>query len=138
MSAKASAWAWEMIKALCAPGLPGLGPAARLVLLKLADRADETGTCWPGHERTAGDTGLSHLSARRATQELEQRGLVKVTRQRDRAGRNVANRYQLALGVSFSAADLTRLPPHPAAILDEAGPTEERGRGTEVTGGGTQ
>ena len=118
MSARATGWAWAMVKALCAPGLPGLGPAARLVLLKLADRADEAGVCWPGHERTASDTGLSPLSARRATQELEQRGRVKVTRQRDRAGRNVANRYQLAVDANFGRADFAQIPPHPA--LDEA------------------
>lgn len=132
MSARATAWAWASIRAVCsgAGGVP-IAPAARLVLLKLADRADEGGACWPGHERTAQDTGLSQFGARKAARELEQRGLIRVIRQRDRAGRSVSNRYQLAVDVidgdGTNGVGATELPP---------GATELRGNG--IAGGGNE
>jgi len=51
MSVKASAWAWE--QQLDAP------PAAKLVLLAIADRADEEGYCWPKVPTIMAKTGLS-------------------------------------------------------------------------------
>lgn len=142
MSAKATAWAWETIRAVCTGEVP-IGPAARLVLLRLADRADDHGICWPGHERTAGDTGLSEFGARKAALELEARGLVRVTRQKDRAGRNVANRYQLALRAVFSIAPAADLPPHPAVETEEVGatalpPGAISARGNKLAGGSNE
>lgn len=92
MSAAATAWAWRQIAAGRARS-----PAARLVLLKLADRADDMGRCWPGHERTASDCDLSLRGARDAHAALEKGGLVLVERRRDTAGRDLPNVYRLPL-----------------------------------------
>lgn len=92
MSAAATAWAWKMIAAGCVRN-----PAAKLTLLKLSDRADDAGKCWPGHERTALDCGLSERGARKAFEELERDGLIVVERRRDMAGRDLSNVYRLPL-----------------------------------------
>lgn len=92
MSARATAWAWQQIAA----GRAGT-VACRLVLLKLADRADDLGKCWPGHERTAADLQISERAARDAALYLEKCGLLLVERRQDRAGRDISNMYRLPL-----------------------------------------
>ena len=53
-------------------------PAAKLVLLALADRADkETGQCWPSLARIAEDTELSVTTVKRRLNKLEERKLIK-------------------------------------------------------------
>ena len=53
-------------------------PAAKLVLLALADRADkETGQCWPSLARIAEDTELSVTTVKRRLNKLEERGLIR-------------------------------------------------------------
>ncbi len=90
MSARATAWAWQQIAA----GRAGT-TASRLVLLKLADRADDDGRCWPGHDRTAADLQISERAARDAALFLESAGLLQVERRQDRSGRNLSNVYSL-------------------------------------------
>ncbi|MRD73981.1 hypothetical protein GH865_12090 [Rhodocyclus tenuis] len=89
MSAAATKWAWEQIATERAHGL------AALVLLKLADRVDDSGVCWPGHERTAKDCNASPKGTRLALAELEKCGLITVERRMDSAGRSLSHRYRL-------------------------------------------
>ena len=105
MSARATAWAWQQIAA----GRAGT-VCSRLVLLKLADRADDAGQCWPGHERTAADLQISERAARDATLNLERAGLLLVERRQDRSGRSISNVYHLPL-----------LPLQPQPAADEGG-----------------
>lgn len=57
MSRQASDAAWQV---------RGLKPQSKLVLLALANRADDaTRICWPGLETLAGDTGLDYDSIRK-------------------------------------------------------------------------
>lgn len=90
MSARAMAWAWSQISQGRVPG----GPGTALVLLKLADRADPEGRCWPGHERTAADLGLSPSTVRASTSKLDAAGLLEVHR-RQVEGRDASNLYHL-------------------------------------------
>lgn len=92
MSAIATAWAWRQIQNGRVRNI-----AARLVLLKLADRSDDKGLCWPGHEKTAGDCDLSEKGARKAMSELEEGSLVFVERRKDKSGRDLSNRYYLPI-----------------------------------------
>ena len=49
---------------------------AKLVLLKLADHADENGECFPSIERIATDTEMNERSVRRHLEALEAAGLI--------------------------------------------------------------
>ncbi len=92
MSSRASAWAWEQIATGRLPG----GPSVALVLLKLSDRADPEGRCWPGHETTAKDCAVSKTSAKAAIAALAEHGLLQVERHQV-AGRDTSNTYLLLL-----------------------------------------
>ena len=45
-----SSWAWQQEVD---------DPSAKLVLVKLADSANDDGVCWPSHRKLARDCGLS-------------------------------------------------------------------------------
>lgn len=86
MSIRASAWAWTTQAA----------PTAKLVLLALADFADESGYCWPRVSVLVGMTGLSERAVRTAITALTAAGLL-IT---DRAvGRGNSSRYILSINL---------------------------------------
>ena len=70
MSVKYSAWAWNQ---------PYKHPT-KVVLLRLADRANDKGECWPGMQSVADDCGISRRSVIRAIAQLEADGLLIVQR----------------------------------------------------------
>jgi hypothetical protein len=57
---------------------PGLGGPASAVLRDLADRANESGVCWPSLATIAADTGYCERTVRYALRRLEQHGLLTV------------------------------------------------------------
>lgn len=89
MSARAAAWAWQILPSLSVPG-------EKLVLLRLADRADPAGKCWPGHEKTAADLGISETTVKNAIRGLESAGLIQIERQKI-GGRDATNIYHLQI-----------------------------------------
>ena len=92
MSARATAWAWSQI----ASGRGG-SPVSKLVLLRLADRADPEGLCWPGHDRTASDLNVSLKAVKETIRSLEKEGLVTIRRRQDDQGRDLPNLYFLPI-----------------------------------------
>lgn len=74
MSAASIRWAMEQGRrhALPAP--------ERLLLVMLADRADSDGSCCPGQDALAEDTGLVERHIRRLTGKLVKRGLIRLER----------------------------------------------------------
>ncbi len=84
---------------------PPVGGAALLVLLRLADRADAAGRCYPGANSLAADTRMTVRSVRNALTALQQLGVLKVE---CRGGGATSNRYCLALSV-----EATREPDSP-------------------------
>ena len=80
MSIDATRWAWRQ----------EVAPTRKLVLLSLADRADEQHACYPYVSRLERDTGLNRETVMSAVRELEQLGLLMVERQKGRG-----NRYRL-------------------------------------------
>jgi len=58
----------------------GLSPAQTLVLVRLADRADSAGVCFPGVISLCKDTKLGERTVREALGILRQRGLLKIVR----------------------------------------------------------
>ena len=60
----------------CAAELRGIPPMAKLVLLRLADRADESGICYPSQRRLAAECGITERTVRNAITDLICRCLV--------------------------------------------------------------
>lgn len=76
-----------------ARGQHGLPPAAKLVLILLADMANESGVCWPGVALLARDAECDARQTQRHLRLLEGRGLLQITR---RPGQT--NLYILQMG----------------------------------------
>lgn len=72
MSVDATRWAWQQ---------SNVTPAEKLVLLALADRADEQHRCYPSTVRLVKDTRLYRETIFEATESLERLGLIKINRQ---------------------------------------------------------
>ena len=85
MSIKCLAWAWGK----------QLPPLPKLVLLAIADHADDSGYAWPGVSGVAQKCGVSKRTVQRYVNVLVQLKIVDVeTRQRS-DGSNTSNAYQL-------------------------------------------
>jgi biotin operon repressor len=75
-------------------------PSCKLVLLKLADNANDDGECFPSRPYLARHTGLSESSVRGCIKKLAESGLLAIIpRQRD--GVNLPNVYRLHLPAEF-------------------------------------
>lgn len=85
MTIRAMNWAWGI----------ELPPAMKLVLLKLADRANDDGECWPGMDVVAQACGVSKASMIRYIQKMEEMGLVMVSKRKGDDGRQQTNVYTL-------------------------------------------
>ena len=92
MSHKATHWAWSV---------KDISASEKLILLALADRHNaDTGDCFPSLDRIAEDTCSSRNTVRRATQALEDKGLIKRQLVTDVSGRTLGYRYHLSMGGS--------------------------------------
>jgi hypothetical protein len=85
MSNRALNWAWS---------IGDLSTAEKLVLIRLADRADSDGRCFPGLDSIAADCGVHRTTVVRAVRRLEELKLLSVSR---KGGRKNSNHYQLKL-----------------------------------------
>lgn len=86
MSVHVSSWAWQQ---------PIEDPTTKLVLLKLADQANDEWECWPSRQTIASDCGISPRSVTRHTKALTDMGLLAILeRQRDNESRT-SNLYKL-------------------------------------------
>ncbi|WP_372809130.1 helix-turn-helix domain-containing protein, partial [Pontiella sp.] len=52
--------------------------AEKLVLLALADHADDEGVCWPSQEKLSDKTGITRTRVSRLVHSLKQRGLIQI------------------------------------------------------------
>lgn len=70
----------------------------KLVLLKLADNANDEGVCWPAMGYLQNHTELSRSSLLRALKSLEEKGFLTITRRKSDDGKqNLSNIYKLIL-----------------------------------------
>lgn len=91
MSIKAMTWAW---------GLEQLPLRETVVLLALADAANDDGVCWPSQATLARKSRGSKRSVQRAISNLREWGLVATELRASVSGRR-ANLYQLNVGAPF-------------------------------------
>jgi len=87
MSIKAMNWAWEQ----------PLPPVPKLVLMALADNADDHGYCWPKMKTIAAKCSTSERTVQRTIKTLLAAGLLKKDARFSASGQQVSNGYTLAL-----------------------------------------
>lgn len=87
MSIKAMNWAWEQT----------LPPGSKLILMSLADAADEDGLCWPRIRVIAQKCCMSERTVQRTLKDLEAKGYLRVDRRYRRDGSQSSNAYYLHL-----------------------------------------
>lgn len=93
MSVAASTWAWRMISEGRVPQ-----HRAKLVLLALADRADEDGHCWPSNTTLGDKTSQGLEAVRRGLNDLESAGLLVRKRRRMQNGHLAGWEFWLRVG----------------------------------------
>ena len=92
MSILAMTWAW---------GLMELDQSQTLVLLALADAANDEGVCWPSQAEIGRKARLKDRAVRNQIRSLEAAGLLSVSRRATPQGRKT-NVYRLNVGCDFS------------------------------------
>lgn len=92
-------WAWRQ----------ALAPTVKLVLMSLADAADDHGVCWPSLPTVARKCNISPRTVRRLIRELVAGGLLRCEPRFRHDGSSSSNRYTLALegGDKLSGAPVT-------------------------------
>ena len=98
MSVRAMTWVW---------GLEELPQKETLVLLALADQANDEGLCWPRLDTLAPKSRMSVRSVKRAVAFLRRAGLVETTIRSSQEGRR-GNVYRLMVGAEYCPSDLQR------------------------------
>lgn len=93
MSNRAMAWAW---------GVDGLTTVQKLLLVALADFADEADSCYPGQERLAQLASTSRETVSRNLSRLEDLGLISRERRQRKDGFRTSDRFVLHVGVVVS------------------------------------
>ncbi len=78
----------------------GISPGKKLVLLALADTADDQGRGLPSHKYIAKKADLSVHSVRAALRELTRLGLVEIIPRFREDGGRASNEYHLGLGLT--------------------------------------
>lgn len=80
-------WAWSI----------ALAPTSKLVLMALADIADDQGVCWPSHPTLAAKCSLTDRTLRRVLILLQAQKLVFIEPRFNSNGSRTSNRYRLAV-----------------------------------------
>lgn len=71
--------------------------STKLVLLKLADNANDDGLCWPSYQNIADHCEMDRRTAMRHIKKLEDMGFIRVEWRKDNDGQNRTNVYHLTL-----------------------------------------
>ena len=103
MSARTMAWGWQIVFS----GILQNRTSAKLVLLRICDRADSDGICWPGHGKTAKELRFSKTTVKESIKLFEELNLLHKKHRRSEEGDSASNLYILHLDF---------IPPH-----DDAG-----------------
>ncbi len=119
MSLEATRWAWRQ----------AVKGTHKLVLLSLADRADDRHTCYPSVDRLHEDTCLNRKTIMEAIAELEELGLIEVHRLL-----GAGNKYRL-LVAALEVHTSTETGTSPATEIETKTSTEN---GTTELGTGTE
>ena len=73
-------------------------PLRKMILIKLADQANDSGVCWPSYDSIAKTCEISKRSVITHIQKLEEQGFLHIEkRYNTEAGKNFSNKYHLTL-----------------------------------------
>lgn len=92
MSTKAVSWAIHHFKVD--------NPQVKLILILLAENANEDGVCWPSQVSTAEKAGCSVITVKRVQKLLEAEGVIEVMRKQV-GEQKTRNRYRLRIEQGF-------------------------------------
>lgn len=98
--------------------LPDMGPTKRIIMLALADHADDAGRCYPSVDRLAKRTGLSERAVRTNLRQLESEGYLGT---------------QIGVGPQGCNVYIVRTTPAADAPRQEMPPGRSRPRGGHMT-----
>lgn len=111
---------------------PGLSPTLRLLLLALADHANDDGVCWPSYATLEARVGLSGRQLRRLLADAEDGG--HLTRRRGGRGPGDVTHYQLSLrGTPATPSRGTRATPSKGDMIGPKGDAGDQIRGTPTS-----
>lgn len=74
-----------------------LPATVKYIAWALADRANDTGTCWPSLKTLSSDTGYSVSTVKRSISTLKASGYLTIASRRRKDGSQTSNRYHLIL-----------------------------------------
>jgi len=110
----------------------GLTTTQKLVLLRLADSADDDGYCWPSHRLIALDVGIKDRALRYVLRDLEALGHLTIEARQRQNGAQSSNGYRLALEAqSVATPPGNQLPPPPGNQLPPEDPVRKNPPGEE-------
>ncbi|MFK4014905.1 DnaT-like ssDNA-binding domain-containing protein [Cobetia marina] len=133
MSLQAMSWARGVM-----PEMPeSVRAFPRLLLLLMADYANEQGVCWPSIRRLSEEMSCTTRTVQRSIETLVEQGAMTVVARKTSAGRQTSNFYRLAMGVTqqpqsadepspeelealMAGSDEEEAPVDPAAVPTEA------------------
>lgn len=113
MSVKAMAWAWAQ---------ENLSEGEKLLLMAVADHADDEGVCWPGQVGLANKCGISDRTVRTRLKKLETLGLLAREPRYNAEGKRTSDRITLRFTTGKLCHRKT-LPPERAASREPSGTT---------------
>ena len=109
MSFQAMAWAVNQ---------PEITPTSKLILIILANYADEKSSCFPSREHISKLANCDERTVRRSIKQLQDQGLISISERFTEEGRQTSNRYILrvagmpeARGTNLSPTRETSRPP---------------------------
>lgn len=79
----------------------------KMVLVALANYADENGECFPSHKRLAEDTGYTRQGVGKVIRHLEDIGLLEINSRDRENGSRTSNVYVLSMGATTVAGKAT-------------------------------
>jgi len=98
MGVKALSWAWEA----------HVGSHTRkLILIALADWADDNGYCWPSYDTIARKCEISRRAVVMGIKRLQDDNLILLEKRHDSSGFQSSNRYKLSLSASPAPLSLS-------------------------------
>jgi len=101
MSTKAVSWALHNVR---------IEPVAKMVLVSMAEPADENGVCWPSQKFLADSSGVHVNTVKRKVKWLQEKGIISVLRRRVGVHKT-KNKYRLHIESSYNFLDKTTVQP---------------------------
>lgn len=98
MSTRASAWAWDL-------EIEGMTSTLKIVLLRLADHADEDGFSFPRQSTIATKSYLSRQTVNKSLRQLEDMGLIKMDQRKHPTGAFRSSLYELIMPPRVKQSD---------------------------------